>query len=51
VAEITSKFRGVEFEGSLKRAVLFNDSLCDEVAQKCLEAFASYGIKSTADYG
>ena len=45
MAEITTKICGVAFESSFIRAMLFKDAHCDEVAQKCLEAFASYGLK------
>lgn len=45
MAEITTKNCGVTFESFFKRAVLYKDAHCDETAQKCLEAFASYGLK------
>lgn len=43
--EITAKICGVTLESLFKKAILFKDARCDEVAQKCLEAFASYGMK------
>ena len=45
MADITTKVCGVTFESFFKTAVLFRDSRCDEVCQKFLEAFASYGLK------
>lgn len=47
MAEITTKTCGVTFESFFKKAVLFKDAHCDEAAQKCLEAFASYGLRPT----
>jgi hypothetical protein len=44
--EIAAKICGVTLESFFKKAVLFNDANCDDVAQKCLEAFASYGIRA-----
>lgn len=45
--EITAKICGVTLESFFKKAILFKDARCDEVAQKCLEAFASYGMKAS----
>jgi len=47
MAEITTMIGGITFESTFKNAVLFKDAHCDVVAQKCLEAFASYGLKAT----
>ena len=47
MAEITTKVCGVTIESFFKRAILFKNAHCDDVSQKCLEAFASYGIKPT----
>jgi len=47
MAEITTRICGVTFESFFKKAVLFKDAHCDNSAQKCLEAFASYGLKPT----
>jgi hypothetical protein len=44
MAEITTKVFGVTFESFFKKAVLFKETRNDEVAQKCLEAFAGYGL-------
>ncbi len=45
MAEITTKVCAVAFESFFTKAVLFKDARCDEVSQKCLEAFASYGLR------
>lgn len=45
MSEITTKICGVTFESFFKKAIIFKDAHCDELAQKCLEAFASYGLK------
>jgi hypothetical protein len=45
MTEIRFHVFGVTFEASFKNAVLYRDSQCDLVAQKFLEAFASYGLK------
>lgn len=45
MAEITTKVCAVAFESFFKKAVLFKDAQCDTVSQKCLEAYASYGLK------
>lgn len=45
--EIVAKVCGVTLESFFKKAVLFKDAHCDDVAQKCLEAFASYGMKAS----
>jgi hypothetical protein len=45
--EITAQILGVTFDSSFKTPVLFKDARCEEVAQKALEAFASYGLKPT----
>jgi hypothetical protein len=42
-----TKVCAVAFESFFKKAVLFKDARCDEVSQKCLEAFASYGLRPT----
>jgi hypothetical protein len=45
MAEITTKNCGVTFESFFKKAILFKEAHLDEIAQKALEAFASYGLK------
>jgi hypothetical protein len=45
--EITAQIFGVTFDSSFKTPVLFKDARCEEIAQKALEAFASYGLKPT----
>ncbi len=45
MAEITTKIASVTFESFFKKAIIFKDAHCDDLAQKCLEAFASYGLK------
>jgi hypothetical protein len=45
--EITAKVCGVTLESFFKKAILFKDAHCDDVSQKCLEAFASYGMKAS----
>jgi len=45
MAEITTKTCGVTLESFFKKAVLFKDAQCDVAAQKCFEAFASYGLR------
>jgi len=47
MAEITTHVCGVAFESVFKIAVLFRGFRCDEISQKCLEAFASYGLRPT----
>ena len=47
MAEITTQIGGVTFESFFKKAVLFKDAHCDEAAEKCVEAFASYGLRPT----
>ena len=47
MAEIKTKVCGVTIESFFKKAILFKNAHCDDVPQKCLEAFASYGIKPT----
>ena len=47
MAEITTKICGVSFESFFQKVILFKDAHCDEVAQKSLEAFVSYGLKPT----
>ena len=45
MAEVTTKICGVTFESFFKKAIIFKDARCDEMAQKCLEAYASYGLR------
>jgi len=45
--EIVAKICGVTVESFFKKAILFKDAHCDDVSQKCLEAFASYGMKAS----
>jgi hypothetical protein len=47
MAEITTRICGVTIETLFKKAVLFKDAHCDDCSQKCLEAFASYGLRPT----
>jgi hypothetical protein len=45
--EITSQTVGVTFDTRFKKAVLLKDAHIPDVAQMCLEAFASYGLTPT----
>lgn len=45
--EITTRVCGVTFESTFKSAVLFKDTHCDVAAERCLEAFAGYGLRPT----
>lgn len=47
MAEITTKICAILLESFFKKAALFKDAHCDEMAQKCQEAFASYGLRPT----
>jgi hypothetical protein len=47
MAELTTKICAVTFESFFTKAILFKDARCDEISQKCLEAFASYGLRSS----
>jgi len=47
ITEITTQFCDVTSQSSFKKAVLFKDAHFDEVAEKCLESFGSYGLRAT----
>jgi len=44
--EITIKMAGITVESFFTRARLYKDARCDDIAQKCLEAFSSYGLRA-----
>lgn len=46
MTEITPQVCDVTCQSFFKKAILFNDARCGEVAQKCLEAFTSYGLRA-----
>lgn len=45
--EITTKIVNVSIESFFKKPLLHKEARYDEVAQRCLEAFSSYGLKPT----
>jgi len=45
VTEITTRILGITIESFFKRPILYKDARCDETAQKCVEAFSSYGLR------
>ncbi len=47
MAELTTKTAGLKIDGFFKKPVLFKDAHCDETAQKSLDSFSSYGLKSS----
>ncbi len=57
MVEITTRVLSVTIESSFKNPTLYKDAHCDDTAQKCLEAYSSYGLKAsqivikTGDFG
>lgn len=47
MVEIATRILGVSLESFFKKATLQGDARCTDAAQKCLEAFASYGLRPT----
>jgi len=45
MAEVTTKVCTVAFESFFTKAVVYKESRFDEISQKCIEAFASYGLR------
>jgi hypothetical protein len=46
MVELTTRILGVSFESLFKKATLQRDAHCDDAAQRCLEAFGSYGLRA-----
>ena len=47
MTEITTQSCDVTCQSFFKKAVLFKDAHFEEVAEKCLECFGSYGLRPT----
>ena len=47
MAEITSRVVGVTVESFFKKPVLYRDAHCEDTAQRCFEAFSSYGLRAS----
>lgn len=47
MAEITTRVLGVTIESLFKKPALYKDAHCDDTAQKCFEAYSSYGLKAS----
>jgi len=45
MAAITTRILGVSIESFFKAPILYKDAHCDNIAQKCFEAFSSYGLQ------
>jgi len=46
MAELTTKTASLKIDGFFKRAVLFKDAHCAEAAQKALDIFYGYGLRT-----
>jgi hypothetical protein len=45
--EIATKVLGVAIESFFKKPTLYKDAHCDDIAQKCFEAYSSYGLRAS----